>query len=75
MNLLGMQSMLVLSFTKVLGLLYVFFSDIFLLLLPTILVISKDLYLVIILFIEFAIVVYRVFYLYKKGILHALFRY
>ncbi|OAQ19839.1 oligosaccharide flippase family protein [Thermosulfurimonas dismutans] len=77
MNLFGMQSMLILGFVRAYGFSYVFFSILFLVILPIILWFSKSVFLLIglILVTEFMIIIYRIFYLYKKGILYALFRY
>ena len=75
MNLFGMQSMLLLGFTRAYGISYAVFSTLFLLILPLILWLTKSIYLTIalILFTEFMIVVYRIFYLHKRRILYALF--
>ncbi len=77
MNLFGMQSMLLLGYSKVYGQSYLVFSLLFIISLPILLIIFKNIVVVIllILLVEASIVIYRALFLYKEGVLNGLFGY
>ena len=76
MNLFGMQSMLLLGYTKAYGVSYVVVTLIYILILPIILFFTKNLIYVVILILttELIVILYRILYLQKKGVFIELFK-
>jgi len=75
MNLFGMQSMLILGYTRAYGVSYMYFAILFIIIMPVILLISHNIYFVVLflLLTEVCIVVYRVHFLNRREFFNAIF--